>query len=71
MSYLTKDKRYVVIEHYTGTEDTRAKLTAEGFAFTEQNFFNSFWGVRFTVEWPRGKGAMTRRDRLQQIAEGK
>jgi hypothetical protein len=68
--YTTPDKK-IAIEHYTGTADTRAKLHAEGFAFIEQDFFNNFWGVRFLVEMPRGKGATARRNRLQEINDGK
>jgi tRNA U34 5-methylaminomethyl-2-thiouridine-forming methyltransferase MnmC len=72
--YITRGDRNglnkkVVIEVYTGAGTVRDRLKTAGFTFTEEDFLNSFWGVRFLVELPTGKGAMARRKFLSEVCK--
>lgn len=61
----------IVFTHYTSGVKTAERLTAAGFTFTRRDVFNNFWGVEFTVQAPRGKGATDKLTVLSKIAEGK
>lgn len=57
----TKDKQHIALEIFSSIGDVRERLRAGGFAFREEDVYsNQFWGKRFVVDRPRGRGAQAR-----------
>ena len=67
--YLRKSDNKVIIEIYS--DEFRPKLEQRladaGFTFTTESFFNTFWGTRFAIDRPRGKGAIARMNFLEAV----
>ena len=50
-------KAFRTVTYYGGYDELRAKLKAMEVEFTEEDVMNGFWGKKFTIMKPRGKGA--------------
>lgn len=64
MMYLRKSDRRIIMERFDGGDKLRTKLTAAGFTFDEEDFLRDFWGKRFIIVKPTGKGAQSRMNLL-------
>ena len=61
MIYLDKLRNKVCIEVFTGIAEVRERLRVAGFEAREADVLsNGFWGVRFVIDRPTGKGATAR-----------
>jgi hypothetical protein len=58
--YRTGDKarRVVCLERFGSDHVSEARkiLKDAGYTFTEEDFLNNFWGTRFVIDRPTGKG---------------
>jgi len=58
MTYLTKDKRQIIIDIFSGVDVVRQRLTDAGYKFVERDVrSNGFWGTSFVIDRPTGKGS--------------
>jgi hypothetical protein len=67
--YLRKSDNKVILEIYSDEfcPVLEARLTANGFSFRTEKFFNSFWGTRFVVDRPKGKGSVAKMNFLDTV----
>ena len=67
MAYVTRTKpRRIVIESYSDewTRKVRAMLNDRGYSFKEETFISGFWGTRFTIVPPIGRGSQAKINEL-------
>ncbi len=60
MAYLRKEDKKICLEIYTSVDEIRQRLKVAGYVFTEESFFGGFWGTRFVIVKPIGKGAQAK-----------
>ncbi len=65
--YLRKKDRKVIIEVYSGRSVIEKRLADAGFTFTTEDFLNNFWGTRFIIDQPRGKGTIAKMNFLADV----
>ena len=69
--YIRKSDNKVIIEIYSSEFEPvlEKRLTDLKFVYKTENFFNDFWGTRFIIDRPRGKGSIARLNILEEITK--
>lgn len=57
------------IRVYDDGNTFRTALNELEVEFTERKIFSGFWGTEFTVQHPKGAGAVERRKLVRQLAD--
>ena len=64
-----KHLRKFQVTLYSGYDRFRQQLKELGVEFTERYTFGSFYGIEFSTDKPRGKGATKKIDALYHILD--